>query len=124
MHLQLVNWAQDFLTNRRQRVVIKAESSSELEVSSGVPQGSVLGSKLFLIYINDLTLRVDCSVTLYADNTVLYQLVDTIEDAVQFQNNIDAVHKLSIDWKMLFNDKKCKVIIKSCNSELLCSMLK
>ena len=110
MHPQLINWVQDFLTNRRQRVVIKGESSSELEVSSGVPQGSVLGPTLFLIYINDLPLRVDCSVSLYADDTLLYQPVDTIDEAVQFQSNIDAVHKWSVDWKMPFNDKKCKVI--------------
>ena len=70
-----------------------SESSSELEVSSGVPQGSVLGPTLFLIHINDLSLRVDCSVNLYADYTLLYQPVDTIDEAVQFQSNIDAVHK-------------------------------
>ena len=104
MHLQLVDWVQDFLTNRRQRVVITGESSSE------VPQGSVLGPTLFIIYINDLPLRVDCNVSLYADDTLLYQPVDTIDDAVQFQNNIDAVQKWSVDWKMPFNDKKFKVI--------------
>ena len=89
MHPQLVNWVQDFLTNRRQRVVIKGECSSELELSSGVPQGSFMGHTLFLVYVNDLPLRADC---LYTDDTLLYQPVDTIEDAVQFQNNINAVH--------------------------------
>ena len=92
-HPQLVNWVQDFLTNRGQRVVIKGESSSEMEVSSGVSQGSVLGPTLFLIYINDLILRADCSVSLYADDTLLYQPVHTIDDAVKFQSNINAVHK-------------------------------
>ena len=65
---------------------------------------------LFLIYINDLPLRVDCSVSLYADDTLLYQPVDTIDNAVKFQNNIDAVHIWSVDWKIPFNDKKYKVI--------------
>ena len=111
MHPQLVNWIQDFLTNRKQREVIKREYSSELKVSSKVPQGSVLGLTLFLIYIKDLTLGVDCSVSLYADDTLLHQPADKIDNAVQFQNNIDAVHIWSVDWKMPFNDKKCKVKI-------------
>ena len=54
---------------------------------------------------------VDCSVSLYADATLLYEHVDMIEVAVKFQNDINAVHKGSVDWKMLFNDKKCKVIV-------------
>ena len=64
MHPQLENWVQDFLMNRRQRVVIIEESSSELGVSLEVPQGSVPGPTLFLIYIIDLTLRVHCSLSL------------------------------------------------------------
>ena len=65
---------------------------------------------LFLIHINDLPLRVDCSVSLYADDTLLHQPADKIDNAVQFQNNIDAVHIWSVDWKIPFIDKKCKVI--------------
>ena len=53
-----------------------------------------------------IPLRLDCSVSIYADNTLLYLPVDMTDDAVQFQNNIDAVHKLSVDWKIPFNDKK------------------
>ena len=88
----------------------KGESSLELEVSSGVPQGSVLGPTLFLIHINDLPLRVDCSVSLYADNPLPYQPLDTNEDTVKFQNNIDTLHKWLVDWKTPLNDKKCKAI--------------
>ena len=77
---------------------------------TSIPQGSVLGPTLFLIYINVLPLRVNCSGSLYADDKLLYQPVYTIEDDVRFQNNFDAVHKWSVDWKMPFNDKKCKVI--------------
>ena len=87
-------------------MVIKGESSAELEVSSGVPQGSVLGPTLFLIYINDLPLRVDCSVSIYTDDTLLHRPVDTIDDVVQFQNNIDAVRWL----ENAIHDTKCKAI--------------
>ena len=97
--------------NKRQRVVIKGESSLELDVFSDVLQSSVMGPTLCLVYINDLPLRVDCSVSFFAGDTLLYQLVDPIEDAVQFQNNINVAHKWSVDWKMPFNDKKCKVIV-------------
>jgi len=60
------------LTYREQKVVIKGTFSSELEVTSWVPQGSALGTKLFLIYINDLPLKLNCSVSFYADDTPLY----------------------------------------------------
>jgi hypothetical protein len=106
----ITNWIQDFLTNRRQRVVIKQECSDELPVSSGVPQGSVLGPTLFLIYINDLPTTLDCNVSLFADDTLLYQVVNSSADQENFQANIDSLYQWSLTWKMPFNASKCEVI--------------
>jgi len=88
------------LTHIKQKVVIEEKFSSELEVTSGVPQASVLGATLVLIYIDDFPLKLNCIVSLYADITLVDQAVDTKEDAVRFQDNINAIHKCSVDWKM------------------------
>jgi hypothetical protein len=108
---QIVNWVQDFLTNRRQSVVLQGTSSSELPVTSGVPQGSVLGPTLFLIYINDLPSVVNCNVSLYADDTLLYSEANSEEDVKRFQADIDAVYMWSTTWKMPFNATKCELIV-------------
>ena len=76
LHPQIANWVQDFLTNRNQAVVLWGTSSSQLPVTTGVPQGSVLGSTLYLIYIYDLPVAVNCKVSLYADDTLLYSEVN------------------------------------------------
>ena len=68
--------------------------------SSGVPQGSVLGQKLFLIYINDLPWAVSSNVSLYADDTLLYSKVSSNQEKQLFQMNINALHDWSTKWKM------------------------
>lgn len=115
---QIINWIQDFITNRKQRVVIKGSCSTELPVTSGVPQGSVLGPTLFLVYINDLPSCVNCCVSLYADDTLLYQRVNSEADAADFQVNIDAVYNWSQQWKMPFNESKCHAISFGCQTGL------
>ena len=70
---QLMEWISDFLTTRRQRVVIDGHSSSCSEVTSGVPQGSILGPLLFLVYINDFPLAVKCNCGLFADDSILHR---------------------------------------------------
>ena len=86
------------------------EQSGELPVTSGVPQGSVLGPTLFLIYINDLPKSIDCKVSLYADDTLLYQIVNNADDASAFQRNITSIYQWSLTWQMPFNETKCHVI--------------
>ena len=69
-----------------------------------------LGPILFLCYINDIADNLSCNVSLYADDTLLYQTVDNSTDARKFQENINAVHEWSKEWEMPFNDKKCHTI--------------
>ena len=84
-------WVADYLTRCYQAVVVNGESSRPAPVISGVPQGSVLGPLLLLIYINDLTKINLCEgtrFTLYADDDLLYRIISASEDFVTLQEDI------------------------------------
>ena len=73
IHNNVIGWIKDFLYNREQRVVLDGISSDAVKVTSGVPQGSVLGPLLFLLYINDINTVVKSKIRLFADDAVLYR---------------------------------------------------
>ena len=106
----ITDWIEEWLTDRRQRVVVDGEVSNWKSVLSGVPQGSVLGPILFLIYINDLDDSITRNVLKFADDTKLFRKVITDGDKLHLQNDLDRLVKWSEKWQMLFNFVKCKCL--------------
>ena len=81
----LIEWINNFLSGRKQRVVIDGHESNWLEVTSGVPQGSILGPLMFLVYINDLPSSVTSNVDLFADDSVIHRQISTSNDSSFFK---------------------------------------
>ena len=106
------NWIKDFLSVRRQFVKIGATSSAEFPVTSGVPQGSVLGPVLFVIYINDLPTHIKSQILMFADDTKIYQLHDGETNNI-IQEDIQELDKWAEKWKLNFHPDKCKQMIVS-----------
>ena len=85
----ILNWMKDFLDNRTQSVILNVTNSDNIAVSSGVPQGSVLGPILFLAYINDLPEQVRSRVRLFADDTAMYLALDKQADSEILQKDLE-----------------------------------
>jgi hypothetical protein len=105
-----LSWIRAFLRNRSQRVMLSGESSDAVPVTSGVPQGSVLGLILFLVYINDLPEGITSQVRLFADDTAVYLTVDSDKDERSLQTDLDSLQTWSKKWDMSFNPSKCQVL--------------
>ncbi|KAJ8027731.1 RNA-directed DNA polymerase from mobile element jockey [Holothuria leucospilota] len=104
------DWINSWLNGRSQRVVVNGNFSSWKEVTSGVPQGSVLGPLLFLIFINDIDSSLTSSISKFADDTKLYRKVSDKDDASLLQKDLDRLFSWSQTWQMSFNADKCKVL--------------
>ena len=90
-------------------------------MTSGVPQGSVLGPILFLIYINDLPENIVSQVRLFADDTALYLTMEGADDSSMLQQDLDRLSGWEIAWDMEFNPSKCQVVlVPGIPSVLLC----
>ena len=106
----LHTWISNFLCNRKMKVIIDGESSSETAVLSGVPQGTVLGPLLFLVHINDLPDCVKSSVRLFADDCLLYREIKSRDDQEILQNDLKNLEIWATTWGMRFNAKKCYIL--------------
>lgn len=109
---RVAGWIESWLTGRQQRTVLNGEFSEWSAVTSGVPQGSVLGPCLFIIYINDIDAAVDTVMLVmkFADDTKLCGTADNVADCQTIQTQLNHLFQWSQDWQMLFNKDKCKVI--------------
>jgi hypothetical protein len=95
LHPVLLTWLHNYLYGREQNVIVNGETSDPVKVISGVPQGSVLGPLLFLIYIDDITslqLSEGTKVSLYADDMLLYKPISSDNDYMELQHDIDKVY--------------------------------
>ena len=104
---------QNFLKGQKQRVVLK--SSKWKTISAGVPQGSVLGTLFFLIYINDIVINITCGIKLYPDDTSLFSVVDDENVTARVLNrDLEKINLWVWQWKMQFNANKTEEVIFSC----------
>ena len=108
----LLQFLRDYLYNRHQQVVINGSLSGTLAVSSGVPQGSILGPLLFILFIDDICDEISdgTNLELYADDTKIWREILTDNDQVELQNNIDKLVQWSKKNLMTFNLEKCKAM--------------
>ena len=101
------------------RIMVRGEYSEWVDVISGVPQGSVLGPILFLIYVNDIPEMVNCSIQIVADDTKLFRTVKSIDDCNILQNDLDTLSQWTNEWLLSFNVDKCKVMYIGKNNRKL-----
>ena len=101
------SWIKSFLMNRTQQVLVEGETSCIGPVLSGVPQGSVLGPTLFLVYINDLGEGIKSTVRLFADDTMLYSTIRNHPDSLILQEDLARLELWEERWQMGFNIDKC-----------------
>ena len=116
---KVLDWVKAFLNDRKQRVIIRGTSSEWFNVTSGVPQGSVLGPILFLIFINDLPLEVVSPLSLFADDSKVFSRIvaeknikgrGTVCGREVLQRDLDCIREWADKWKMEFNVGKCKIM--------------
>ena len=106
---KLLSLLRNYLSNRKQRVVLNGEASDWAPIQSGVPQGSVLGPLLFLIFINDLEAGIISQIKFFADDTSLYSVVkDPETSARELNHDLEVISSWAKQWKMSFNPDPTK----------------
>ncbi len=109
----MLGWIRSFLSDRTQRVVVRSAASPWRPVTSGIPQGSVLGPVLFVIFINDLPGAVESSLYLFADDSKISRPILSALDRDILQQDLNKMHSWSEDWLLSFHPEKCKVMTVS-----------
>ena len=106
----IFNWIRGFLDDRTQEVVVNGTKSDPASVISGIPQGTVLGPVLFVIYINDLLDNITSGGLMFADDTKVFRHITSRDDALELQSDIAKLEQWSNTWQLHFNAEKCHVL--------------
>ena len=93
-----------------QHFFVEGKHSSPANVTSGVPQGSVVDPTLFIMYINDMPEVVSSTIRLYADDAKLYWVINSQQDEATLQSDLHTLHAWSTKWLLKFHPEKCKMI--------------
>ena len=107
---KITKWIRNFLVGRKQRVKVNGVLSAWAAVISGIPQGSVLGPILFVLFINDLPDIINSTVHIFADDTKVYRRFSSENDRAKLQDDINSLVKWSDTWQLKLNADKCKVL--------------
>ena len=111
---QVIDWIRDFLVGRTMKVIVKDAQSETAEVLSGVPQGSVLGPVLFLLFINYVAANLTCKYKIFADDLKVYTCIDPNADSEEkmsdFQHDVRRLHETASSWGLKMNLRKCAVL--------------
>ena len=108
----LLSWFSNYLSNRKQRVVLPKASSSWSPIHAGVPQGSILGPLLFLIYINDIVNEIQSNIRLFADDTTLYVIVENpVRAAESLEGDLQTISSWAEKWLVTFNPSKTESLL-------------
>ena len=107
---KVIKWVESFLNNRTQKVIVNGTESKCHHVTSGIPQGSVMGPMLFVIYINDMPEMVESSTYLFADDTKIFREIREEKDEKMLQADLDNLQSWSDTWLLKFHPNKCKVM--------------
>ena len=114
IHVDLLSWLTSYLSNRQQRVVLPGATSQWRNVKAGVPQGSILGPLLFLLYINDIVKDIQTNIRLFADDTSLFIIVYNPHRASELLNaDLSKIEDWACKWLVNFNPEKTKSMVIS-----------
>ena len=110
----LIKWFKTYLSDREQRVVLAGTYSDWTKISAGVPQGSILGPLLFLVYINDIVNDISSTIKLFADDTSLYIVInDPVQDAETLNYDLHVISTWAKTWLVTFNPNKTESLLIS-----------